>query len=711
MNLPIDPIDRAKAMQEQNPEINRLTNPQMDQLLGHQFPVLDHGFIRVVDYLGDDRAIVQAARISYGQGTKTVQDDEALVRYLMRMKHTSPFEQCEIKLHVKVPMDAHRQFVRHRTACLAEGTELYFDLPARIKKGKLGCYPLKVEDVWARFQPTSNRQGVDRQRNPFFKRDRVKRMLLRQVNEDTMGFQHTHVVDVWKSGVKPVFRYCLADGKTIEATADHKFLFSDGWGTFGQVAGLTEQGGIASMRQGDYFMYVNGSHVAVPAMYQDKRWLDEQYKVRKIKIDDIAEASGVSYHTIRKWLRIHGIQQPKGGRSKTPWNKGREYTLGARVPSKTFLDANRKARAGEASNFWRGGMASERASIGRWTTQVAPKVHARNGWTCQLCHNRANELHCHHIVPVWANIALAREESNLTTLCGDCHRDIAGRELEFVERLGGEPVVTPWVKRPRVAWNKLTVAKLVRVESVVFVGNRETYDVEVEAPYHNFVANGVVTHNSLNEYSTRYSEAIDERQATEPWQWRTQAQGNKQGSGHYLDRKVGEDLSMGEKQLHDHATQEYRRRLDLGVAREQARKDLPLSTYTELYWKIDLHNLLHFLELRLDPLAQLEIRQYAVVIEGIVAQWVPWTYRAFHDYRVQAMGLSRPEVLLFREMTMRLVTDLSRGTHDTHDLLGDVDALHRLAANHGMSKRETQEAAGKITHLLCLEPQGDEPRP
>src|ERR1700744_947525 len=82
----------------------RVTVEALDKLLYQTFPVLDHGFVRVIDYMGDDAAIVQAARVSYGRGTKRVQEDAGLIRYLMRHRHTTPFEMCEIKFHVKLPI-------------------------------------------------------------------------------------------------------------------------------------------------------------------------------------------------------------------------------------------------------------------------------------------------------------------------------------------------------------------------------------------------------------------------------------------------------------------------------------------------------------------------------------------------------------------------------------------------------------------------------
>ncbi|WP_018632339.1 FAD-dependent thymidylate synthase [Neomegalonema perideroedes] len=99
--------------------------PALEARLGEAIPVLDHGFVRVVDYMGDDAAVVQAARVSYGAGTKTLRDDAGLIRYLMRHRHSTPFEMCEIKLHVKLPIFVARQWIRHRTANVNEISARY----------------------------------------------------------------------------------------------------------------------------------------------------------------------------------------------------------------------------------------------------------------------------------------------------------------------------------------------------------------------------------------------------------------------------------------------------------------------------------------------------------------------------------------------------------------------------------------------------------
>lgn len=157
---------------------------------------------------------------------------------------------------------------------------------------------------------------------------------------------------------------------------------------------------------------------------------------------------------------------------------------------------------------------------------------------------------------------------------------------------------------------------------------------------------------SINEYSTRYSEALNTAQITLQDMWRIQSTNNKQGSsGENLNINDGAYLTRREKELHQHAREVYVERLGMGVAREQARKDLPLSTFTKAFWKIDLHNLLHFLKLRMDSHAQKEIREYATVIgERFVSRLFPITWQAFLDYQLDAVTLSRMEVDLLREL-------------------------------------------------------------
>ncbi len=204
---------------------------------------------------------------------------------------------------------------------------------------------------------------------------------------------------------------------------------------------------------------------------------------------------------------------------------------------------------------------------------------------------------------------------------------------------------------------------------------------------------------NVNEYSTRYSLAIDSMQTTDADAWRTQASSNRQGSDGLLGREIGSGLSHAETELHHRARAVYQQRLQAGVAREQARKDLPLSTYTEAYWKIDLHNLLHFLALRMDSHAQEEIRHYALALgEKIVKPLFPLVWEAFLDYRVEAMRLSR----LDQEVIQRLVAG-----HGAAGLPASHEAF--LASQHESWRRldrcrERDECLAKLRALGLVEP-------
>lgn len=217
---------------------------------------------------------------------------------------------------------------------------------------------------------------------------------------------------------------------------------------------------------------------------------------------------------------------------------------------------------------------------------------------------------------------------------------------------------------------------------------------------------------SVNEYSTRFKPAIDSMATTSPSEWRLQATNNKQGSEGVLGRFLpagepgapeydsefkawsgprfedgfpagGDEFTYAERQLHLHAQQVYRDRLAAGIAREQSRKDLPLSNYTEAIWKIDTHNLMHFLQLRMAADAQFEVREYAnTICDGIFKPLFPILHEAFVDYRINAISLSRMEV------------DSLRG-HIHSVITGKATQLYR-----NMSASEITEFHKKLDLLL-----------
>ena len=150
MRLTPQQQDEIAAQRAEQQPTRRATVPALEEVLYQPLEVLDHGFVRVVDYMGDDAAVVQAARVSYGRGTRRVSEDQGLVNYLMRHRHTTPFEMCEIKYHVKLPIFVARQWIRHRTANVNEYSARYSILDNEF-------YVPSTEHLAA--QATANRQG------------------------------------------------------------------------------------------------------------------------------------------------------------------------------------------------------------------------------------------------------------------------------------------------------------------------------------------------------------------------------------------------------------------------------------------------------------------------------------------------------------------------------------------------------------------------
>ena len=604
----------------------------LEKLRWQKIPVLNDGFICVVDAMGADEDVVQAARVSYNRDTrddvrrlleilvkerlkgisredslgtdsfkiedftpgeiskaeeKLKSDEERLLRRLMRDRHTTPFEMAEIKFLVRVPMDTWRQWIRHRTACLSGDTKLDFDLPGGIERrgreGKDGTqlYQLTVKDVFDRFQPTTVNGAT-------VKRERVENMQLRCLNEATGKPTHTQIVDIWETGVKPIYTIITESGAHVNCSIDHLFLTDSGWLTVKDF----------DIQKTKLSVITSGKNIGV--------------KTKENIVDTSTEA----------WAPI------------VDWEEYYEVSTQGRIRRITGGRGTRSFGRCKQTTISNGRMV---VSLNRPGVQEVRLVHrlmalaflGEPGLGEECCHDDGNCLNNTIENLYWGvpkeNASDRVRDGATTRLC---------RRFE----------------------------QIIRIKQV---GEEMTYDLEVTGPWHNFSANGLVVHNSVNEYSTRYTEAIDARQETPPDMWRLQATNNKQGSSGLLTEwpsdhnftneqacaegngySPGSYLSIKETEFHGMAQELYQERLQFGIAREQARKDLPLSTYTEAYWKCDLGNILHFLGLRMDSHAQLEIRQYANAMGSLVEQLFPVTWQAFKDYRLESMTLSQLDKLV-----------------------------------------------------------------
>ena len=396
----------------------RPTSPGAEEILGLYFPVLDHGFVSLVDYMGTDECIERAARVSYGYGTRKASQTRGLLRYLRRHLHTTPSEMVELKFHCCMPMFIARQWIRHRTACLAGDSQLVFDLPGANRRGRRQAHKVSLDSFY--------RMWTEGTTHPM--RERLGRMRLRSCDENSGEIIHTNVMDIWQSGEKPVFRVTLEDGRALTMSKDHRCLTEQGWLTLEQATKLRLSPSGSLSWSGDAPRFaVNG----VPA-YQDRDWLAAR-RAEGLGVQEIAERAGISTHSIRKCLQKFELTYSAKERSKLSGlsQRGQRRTFSQkRVFTEAHRDAIRRARSGPASNFWKGGSSSERELIGRWTSDNAKRVHERFGFSCAICGSN-KRLHAHHVDPVWHNIERARDLDNLITLCGACHDCLHADNLEL----------------------------------------------------------------------------------------------------------------------------------------------------------------------------------------------------------------------------------------------------------------------------------------
>lgn len=580
-------------------------------LIGKEFPVLSHGSIMLVDYMGSDQEIEEAARVSYGEGTRPVSATNTLLRYLRRKNHSSPFEQAELKFKIKMPMDVNRQWIRHRTACLAGDVKLHFSRwnSAQNKFNRL--HKVSVKDIYDRFQPTTSKTNYHNA-NHYYKRDLAKCMYLRQIDESTKELRYTHIVDIWESGEKVIFEVQTESGKTLKCSKDHKIFTKNGWKTLKQL------------KNGDEIYILDRHHFDSPENIPNK--IDEKTE-EWLPILDWED-----YYEISNQGRVKRIAGGRGvrdlGRCKTLQNHKGYYQTSINKPgTQSILHVHREVA---------------RAFIGE--PDDADGLY--------VCHKDGNSLN-----------------NNVDNLYWGTSSDNACDRIyhHTTTRIHG------------------VLDKIVSIKSV---GKEMTYDLEVEGPYHNFCANDIIVHNSVNEYSTRYSLPIDDTDTTEVW--RLQSKDNKQGScgevtewpeGYDLEKNdyssPSEFLSDCEAGVIEHCKSFYDVTQDFGVAKEVARKNLTLSTYTELFWKCDLHNIMHFLMLRCDSHAQLEIRKYANVMAGIVQELFPLSYQAWYDYQFKGEKMSRMEMQILQtllgELDEEQVKDLAR----KFGIYKDSDKSHR----------------------------------
>jgi thymidylate synthase (FAD) len=621
--------------------------------------VLDHGFVRLDDAMATDLSVVNAARVSFARRKDVMEEaDEGLIRFLMRDRHGTPFEHNSFRFHIRAPIFVAREWFRHRVGCLTGDTVVTFvntngqsagkktidELWRAWTVGERNGHALSPETATevdrlavggassrsiARSLGIGRRSVRRRLEGTNGHRDgrwRVRKMKLRVLNESTGEFTIGHIADIFDKGVQPVYELTLADGKQLRLTENHRVLTTEGWQSMAEAVGLRDGPERATMTRPCELM-VNGHPV-----HQDQDWLRARREAG-LSVQEIADGAGCSYHTIRKWLRHYGLQftSSEQYRSRPPWNAGKSGYSTRLVHTPEHLQAIRRARSGPNNNFWRGGSTSDRQSIAAWTMQHAARVHQLYDYRCQKCERRGGELHAHHVIPVWLDAGRAREIGNLATLCEGCHRTVhrtRESELDFAKEFAS--LIGFATPGPVTRWRgwRLT-AHAVPVTAIQYLGMRQTYDLAVAGEWHNFVANGVVVHNSFNEFSMRYAKATDDFYVPEPEDVRSQV--GKPGSYSFepVDDELAERTRQELREVYQHAFETYERLVEAGVARELARSVMPVGAYTEFFWTVNARALMNFVSLRAAETAQREIRRYADAVEQFFAAKMPVTHAAF----------------------------------------------------------------------------------
>ena len=618
--------------------------------------------------------------------------------------HFGPLEHAQIVLNVGwFPHSVMQQARTHRVGvsfdvqCLAADTEITFlQSSGALRRIRIA----ELHDLWTngeRAHRPRHLRGRQGEEPGSYRRDcrkRLQQMKLRVLNEDTGVFETSHVREVICSGLQPVYRLTMEDGRTLDCTANHRLLTPEGWQTMGEAVGLRTRrdGSVRSFRRTARVM-ANGMVAAGSGVYRDRHWLSEQIN-GGASVGEMAERAGCSATTIRAWARRHQLHLPLSDTrfkpGQKPWNhnpaapwRQRDWlrqhlaaglhademaklagcsveaikkwvvqyglALNCRAPGfhagmqpwnlgrggyqLQLSEASREARRahgkrvtlrGPASRFWKGGVSSERVLIGAWTRQVAPQVHLRFDYTCQRCGLRGSErqLHAHHIVPVHADPTLAYELDNLVSLCQPCHTFLHQHNLEasFAAALQPGTTTEGWAAKPRPQGRRLRAHPLT-VTNVEYLGEQTTYDLEVEEPWHNFVANGLVVHNSMRYTGERICRAargeldLEEVIYLRPVGDYSDRQGKKY---HYSIEQRSIDLDLCRA-----AAERYADLLAAGFAEEHARGLLPFDYRQHCVVSFSLRAFLHFLDMRAKLDAQEEIRALCDLMWPHLQAWAP----------------------------------------------------------------------------------------
>lgn len=543
-----------------------------------------------------DELVAYMARVSNPENQDNP-DSARLIRYLITHKHWSPFEMVSACVEINTTRDIARQILRHRSFhfqefCIAGSTKITLELPNGEKRGKRSAYTRTIEHLY-KLQESGKKMPSG----------------VRVYDEASKTFRRVAIKEVFKTGVKPIYRVTLDNGKFVDATKEHKFFTSSGWATLEDAVGLVVKAGRAAMTK-DVAFACNG----VPA-YQSLEWM-KSAKEHAISngtgLRGIADQAGCTTHTVRKWLKKLGLQfTKKEVASYTEiWNKGLKGYSWGKHSLETIEKMRASAKKGADSNLWRGGVdRGERLKIADWCNAHRAEFLKKANYQCATC-GSSKKLELHHIEPVYSHPERAYDKENIEVLCESCHDNvhgIAGHHKTWREKSKGNSLTIHWSK----------------VVSVEYLGEQMTYDMEVDHESHNYVANGIVTHNSQRYADASLLGDMVEREC------RLQDVKNRQNSLECHDGDLSHQWNAMQDRVWHRAVSSYKAALADGIAKEQARALLPEGlTPSRMYMHGTLRDWIHYIEVRTDPSTQKEHRLIAEEIHSILHAEFPAVFSA-----------------------------------------------------------------------------------
>ena len=388
---------------------------------------------------------------------------------------------------------------RHRAGwamCLSGDTLIYSE---RNSANKNGTKKRTIREI---FKKTQTSHG----------RSRLKLMKLRVLNESTGRFEVGKIKNVINSGIKPVYLVELENGYNIKLTRNHKIFTNKGWMTLENIVdnklfvnntGLTIYGNpIAQIATNGRGAPPNAMHLLNEEIaYRNKNWLEEEIR-NGMSYIKIAKKANVSRHTIRSWVKklgLLGFSRKIGLSMKNPWNKGLRYK-GKAMTDEQYAHHMKVVRRGENHPMWRGGITPHPME-----RNLRNSILSRDNYTCKMCNKSPhhNKLHIHHINVYEIGKSSNIDPLNLITLCISCHGKVTGRESSYSKQLYeliGSNYIKSAQSSPKIGSPLHVIFK--NIINITYIGEEDTYDIEMIGPNHNFIGNGFIIHNS--EGSMRY---------------------------------------------------------------------------------------------------------------------------------------------------------------------------------------------------------------